>query len=766
MHSAALAFLVGIVFVQQLPELPSLAWALLLIPVVLLAWRVPRAWPLVFLIGGVVWVSFRAGLILSDRLAPELEGLDVTLSGIVVDIPRATDYGTRFEFVVTGAEINGAAATAPMRVLLTSALRDFTPRAGEHWRLRARLKRPHGFQNPGGFDYEAHLFRSRIGATGYVRGEQLPQRIDAGAGRFAIDALRQRLGERIATALAGNEYAGLVVALANGNGSGISDAQWDVLRQTGTLHLVAISGLHISLIGGIAFFLGRFLWALPGYTVLRLPAPHAGAIAAMAAATVYAALAGFVIPTQRALIMLAVVMAAIGWRRRIAPSHILAAALLLVLLHDPLAVMAPGFWLSFAAVGVILYVAQGTTSLDLWRRWGYLQLAIAVGMLPLMLWLFQQVSLVAPLANLIAVPVFDLLAVPLTLAGVGLLGIGIDGLATLCFQAAAGLLQALWHLLQALAAIDVGQWMQHRPSGLALAAAVVGVAWLLAPRGWPARWIGAVWLLPMLWLRPAGPGPGEVWFTLLDVGQGLSAVARTERHVLVYDTGARFSARFDAGRAVVWPYLRARGVERIDRLIVSHGDNDHIGGAAGLMRALPVGHVQSSVPERLGAQRCIAGERWEWDGVEFAILNPPAATDGRANDSSCVLLIRSRYGRVLLPGDIGKRAERRLLASAPDLAVDILIAPHHGSNSSSTEEFVAAVRPRYALFPVGYRNRYRHPHPSVVARYASMGARGYDSATSGAIELRVRADGIALERYRERARRYWFDQTNASLDLP
>jgi len=764
MRSAALAFLVGIVFVQQLPELPSLAWALSLIPVVLLAWRVPRAWPLVFLIGGVVWVSFRAGLILSDRLAPELEGLDITLRGVVADIPRATDYGARFEFAVTGAQVDGAAAKAPARVLLTSALRDFTPRAGEHWRLRARLKRPHGFQNPGGFDYEAYLFRSRIGATGYVRGEQLPERVDAGAGRFAIDALRQRLGERIATALAGNDYAGLVVALANGDGSGIHDEQWEVLRQTGTLHLVAISGLHISLIGGIAFFLGRFLWALPGYTVLRLPAPHAGAIAAMLAATVYAALAGFVVPTQRALVMLAVAMVAIGWRRRFAPSRILAAALLLVLLHDPLAVMAPGFWLSFAAVGVILYVAQGTTPLTVWRRWGYLQLAIAIGMLPLMLWLFQQVSLVAPLANLIAVPVFDVLAVPLTLAGVGLLGIGLDALAMPCLQAAAGLLHALWYVLQWLAAIDVGQWMQHRPSGLALAAAVIGVAWLLAPRGWPARWIGAVWLLPMLWLRPPGPGAGELWFTLLDVGQGLSAVARTEHHVLVYDTGGRFSARFDAGRAVVWPYLRAHGIGRVDRLIVSHGDNDHIGGAAGLMRALPVGHVQSSVPERLGAQPCVAGERWEWDGVQFAMLNPPVATDGRANDSSCVLLISSRHGRVLLPGDIGKRAERRLLASASDLAADVLVAPHHGSNSSSTAEFLAAVHPRYALFPVGYRNRYRHPHPNVVARYASLGARRYDSVTSGAIELRVHADGVSLERYRERARRYWFDQANASLD--
>ena len=315
MRSAALAFLIGIVLVQQFSELPSLAWALLLIPLIAIAWHTPRAWTLVFLVGGVVWVSLRAGVILSDRLATALEGEDLTLTGVIADIPYPTDYGMRFEFAVHAAAAQGAAVVAPQRVLLTSALPTFTPRAGERWQLRARLKRPHGFQNPGGFDYEAYLFRSRIGATGYVRAEEPPTRVDGGAGRFAIDALRQRLGERIGAALPANEYAGLVIALANGNGRGINDAQWEVLRQTGTLHLVAISGLHISLIGGIAFFIGRYLWALPGYTVLRLPAPLAGAIAALLAASAYAALAGFVIPTQRALIMLAVAMAGVGWCR-------------------------------------------------------------------------------------------------------------------------------------------------------------------------------------------------------------------------------------------------------------------------------------------------------------------------------------------------------------------------------------------------------------------------------------------------------------------
>ncbi len=741
---------------QQLAALPSLWWALTLIPLLFLAWRRPVWLVPVFFVVGVVWVSFRAGLILEENLPPALEGQDLVLEGHVADLPTRTEFGWRFPFDVTKAMHEGWAVAIPSRILLNAGRGEFTPGAGEAWRLTARLKRPHGLQNPGGFDYEAHLFRNRLRATGYVRLDETPQRLEAASPRYAIDRLRQRLGAAMHARLPDNAFAGIVVALANGDGGGVGDPQWDIFRRTGTLHLVAISGLHISLIGGIGFFLGRFLWALPGYTVLRYPAPVVGAVCAIAAAAAYSALAGFVIPTQRALIMLTVAMGGILLRRQVPPTQLLAIALFAVLAYDPLAVMAAGFWLSFAAVAVILFVAQGGSwRLEWWRKWGYLQLAIALGMLPLMFALFQQVSLVAPLANILAVPVFDLLMVPLTLAGIALLGVW-PALSQSLFELAAWLLAQLWPALEWLAALTWGQWTRPALPLWTILAALIGAAWLLAPRGWPARWVGAVWLLPLALWRPVAPAAGEVWFTLLDVGQGLSAVVRTATHTLVFDTGPRFGT-FDTGRAVVVPFLRTQGVERVDTLIVSHGDNDHIGGTESLRRLLSVEKILSSVPERVDdAVPCEAGQQWAWDGVEFAILNPPAGESGRKNDQSCVLRVRSVHGRVLLPADIEAKAERRLVTTQGErLRAEVLVAPHHGSKTSSTDTFVTAVRPEVVLLPVGYRNRFRHPHPDAVARYDAAGVRRLDSAASGAIDVRLTAAGRAVSAWRERHRRYW-----------
>jgi competence protein ComEC len=742
--------------VQQLATLPSLWWALSLIPLLLLAWRLPVWLVPVFFVAGVVWVSFRAGLILEESLPPALEGRDLVLEGAVADLPARTDFGWRFPFDVTAATQDGQAVRVPSRILLSAGRGEVTPRAGDAWRLLARLKRPHGLQNPGGFDYEAHLFRNRLRAAGYVRLEETPQRLEAASPRYAIDRVRQRLGAAMHARLPDNAFADIVVALANGDGGGVSNEQWDIFRRTGTLHLVAISGLHISLIGGIAFFLGRFLWALPGYTVLRYPAPVVGAVCAIAAAAAYSALAGFVIPTQRALITLTVAMGGILLRRQIPPTQLLAVALFAVLAYDPLAVMAAGFWLSFAAVAVILFVAQGGSwRMEWWRKWGYLQLAIALGMLPLMVALFQQVSLVSPLANILAVPVFDLLLVPLTLAGVALLGVW-PAAAQVLFELAAWLLAQLWPVLEWLAALPWGQWTRPALPLWTILAAVIGAAWLLAPRGWPARWVGAAWLLPLALWRPPAPAPGEAWFTLLDVGQGLSAVVRTATHTLVFDTGPRFGT-FDTGRAVVAPFLRTQGVARVGTLIVSHGDNDHIGGTESLRQLLPVEKILSSVPERVdGAGACEAGQKWEWDGVEFSILNPPLGESGKRNDQSCVLHVRTAHGRVLLPADIEAKAEQRLVAEQGDaLRAEVLVAPHHGSKTSSTDAFIAAVKPDVVLLPVGYRNRFRHPHPDVVARYDTAHVRRLDSASSGAIELRLTAAGRAVSIWRERHRRYW-----------
>jgi competence protein ComEC len=498
-----------------------------------------------------------------------------------------------------------------------------------------------------------------------------------------------------------------------------------------------------------------------------VPAPVVGAIGAVLAAAGYSAMAGFVVPTQRALIMLAVAMAALIWRRRLAPTQVLATALLLVLVHDPLAVMASGFWLSFAAVGVIFLVAgYDRTRFRGWRKWSHLQWAITIGMLPLGLFLFRQVSLVAPVANMLAVPVFDLLAVPLTLAGIVTLPLFPDTVADWCFQAAALVLQGLWPALDWLAAGEGVMWSQPPPPLWSLGCAVTGVALLLAPRGFPARWVGAVWMLPMLLVRPPGPPPGQMWFTQLDVGQGSAAVVRTAEHTLVFDTGPSFGPTFDTGEAVVVPYLRETGAGAVDVLMVSHGGSDHLGGAASLRRDWRVQRVVTSVPDRFeGAEACVGGMGWEWDGVEFAVLAPPAGQQGEANDASCVLQVRAGDSRVLLTGDIEAARERRLLAEyGAELGSDVLQVPHHGSRTSSTSAWVETVRPRYALFSVGYRNRFRHPHPTVTARYRKVGAMPLETPDTGAVEFRSAPDGWTWSSYRAVARRYWFAPVRGATD--
>ena len=743
---------------QQLAALPSLWWTLLLAP---LLWRAIRHHPLwfvpVFFVAGVMWASFRAGIILEDSLPRELEGQNLVVEGRIVDIPRQAEFGQRFELEVMRAELDGTAVHVPRKILLNGRGYSFQPRAGETWRLLVRLSRPHGYQNPGGFDYEAHLFRERIRAKGYVRDDVAPQRLDPDPAWYDIDRWRQDLGDRIRALLHDNEYAGIIVALANGDGRGLDAQQWQVLRRTGTLHLVAISGLHISLIAGVVFFMTRWLWALPGRTVLRLPAPQFAAVCALLAAGFYAALAGFVVPTQRALIMLIVAMSGILLRRRFPPSQLLAVAGLAVLFYDPLSVMAAGFWLSFAAVAVILFVMHGQRSAkSLAWKLGYIQWAIALGMLPLMLALFQQVSLAAPLANMLAVPVFDLMAVPLTLLGTLLLGVAPD-MAGWLFQLAAWLLHWLWQALAWLADSAFSQWAQPAPTLWVLLCGIVGVLLVLAPRGWPGRWVGGVWLLPLFLVRPPPPAVGEVWFTLLDVGQGLAAVVRTHEHTLLFDAGPRFGD-FDTGKAVVEPYLRAVGVRRLDTFVISHKDSDHIGGAESVLRELPVEKILSSVPEMSPmAQPCRAGQSWSWDGVDFVMLGPDEAGAERLNDASCVLQVRSRYGSILLPADIEAKAEKKLVETWGErLRSEILVAPHHGSKTSSTPAFIEAVAPRHVLFPAGYRSRYRHPHPDVVQRYAEHGVVLHDSAASGALELRLGATGLSVTSYRAWHRRYWY----------
>lgn len=757
-------FLLGVLTFQQQSALPAIGWCGL-IPVLIILGICRRSLrPPVWFACGFLWTLVHAHMTLATALAPELERKDLWAEGTIVSVPEQREFGKRFEFRIDSLRLRDEARAAPAQVRVSWYGATPELRVGDRWRLQLRLQRPRGFANPGGFDYESWLYRKRLRATGYVRDDAGNRHLEATPSAYPLQRLRQRLGERIAETLAERELHGVVSALAIGDRQAIDQTQWEIFRRTGTSHLVAISGLHIGLVAGMVFFLVRWGWSRCGRWTERIPAQTVAAPAAIAAALVYAALAGFSIPTRRALIMICVVMAALLSRRRRSLVHTLMAALLCVLVLDPLAVMDGGFWLSFCAVATILFgMSRRIGPGNWWWRWGRLHVLVTIGLAPVLLVLFRQLPLASPVANFIAVPWVSIGVVPLVLAGTLLLT-PLPVVGGLLLTLAERLLAWLWPIMAWISGSDLLQWNQHAPRPWTLVAAIPAVILLLAPRGLPGRWLGLIWLLPALLVTPPTPAAGEFRMTLLDVGQGLATVIRTRDHVLVYDTGARFSATFDAGSAALIPYLGYHGIRRIDTLVISHDDNDHVGGAAALADRIRVDTVLSGTPDGVPwwpTRPCVAGDAWQWDGVAFEFLHPASGSLLAGNDASCVLRIANDAGRVLLTGDIEAAAESRLLhASADRMQADILVAPHHGSRTSSGAAFVAAVDPAHVLFPVGYRNRWHHPHPEIVERYRARGAQLHDSPAHGAITFEIPASGEigAPRSWRRERARYWHDE--------
>ncbi|TXF11701.1 DNA internalization-related competence protein ComEC/Rec2 [Pelomicrobium methylotrophicum] len=784
MRAAVLAFLLGIFLLQQQASLPDRRW-LLLLPVALAValacslcrrpWLRLAALAVTGFAVGFLWAQLRAELRLADALSAAWEGRDVEVVGVVASLPRLLEHGTRFEFDVEA--ISPADAQVPSRLALTwyrrgeeNGVRIPPVSGGERWRFTVRLRRPHGTANPHGFDYEAWLLERGIRATGYVR-DQAPSARLGEDGRPSSRVLRAReaVRERLRTVLEGRPYAGVIAALAIGDQDAIPRSQWEVFTRTGVNHLMSISGLHITMVSGLVFGLVHALWRRIPPLALRLPSSKAAVLAGAVAAFGYALLAGFAVPTQRTFYMLAVVALAVWTGRVQSPSRVLATALFVVMGMDPWAVLSPGFWLSFGAVAVIFYVSAGrlgtATRLSHWVR---IQGAVTLALVPLLLALFQQFSLVSPVANALAIPVVSLAVVPLTLAGALL---PLDVFLVIAHE----LMAACGAVLERLSVAPAAVWQQHAPPAWSVPLAVVGVLWLLLPRGFPARWMGAVLLLPLALVSAERPGAGELWVDVLDVGQGLAVVARTERHTLVYDTGPAFGRDADSGGRVVVPFLRGEGVRRLDALVVSHDDADHAGGTRSVLATVPVARMWSSLADghpllapdhplssaAAEHRRCRAGERWEWDGVRFEFLSPAPAdyADSRRddNDLSCVLKIEAAGGGALLAGDIGRAVERRLADTQADrLATTLLVAPHHGSSGSSSPAFVAAARPRAVVFTVGYRNPFGHPRAEVVDRFKALGAAVYRSDRDGALHARFTAQqGMTVIAYRAAARRYW-----------
>lgn len=739
MGKAAAAMLTGVLLLLILPELPTgpqvaalcAPFSLLLLPRQRLRWAL-------FLPLGFAWCWFIAGDHLASRLAPALEGRQVAATGWVHSIPEVKGHLESFELAIETLDGKAPAEGIPRLIRLSMDQGIARPAAGEHWRLAVRLRRPRGFMDPGAFDYEGWLFRHGIGATGYVVSATS---VDA-VTRFPLLRMRAALVERIQKQLGSDEFTGMAAALATGDQGAIGESQWQVLQDTNTVHLMAIAGLHIGVLAGLCFLLIGYLWRRSAWLCSRCPSAVAAAVAAFLAATLYAALAGFPLPTQRALIMLAAFTLGVLLRRRLGAVDTLGLAMLGVLLLDPLSAVEASFWLSFSAVAAILFVFGNRVGapkgwlMDLLRT----QWAVGVGLLPLLAFFFQRAGLTAPMANLVEVPIYSLVVVPLVLVGVALLGLW-PWAGTLLLKGATLMIGLSWPLLERLAAIQPALLTSSTPGWTILGVSLVGAVCLLMPRGMPARVAAACLLLP-LFVAPVSDIPvGSFDLTLLDVGQGLSAVVRTTNHTLVYDTGPKFLSGSDTGGEVVIPYLMSQGIAAPDLTVVSHGDSDHAGGLASLRIAFRDMPVISGAEYRFpDVITCIRGQHWEWDGVSFQVLYPDADAPTGGNDASCVVRVSGQGSSLLLTGDIMRKSERRLLElEGAALHSDALVAPHHGSNSSSSEPFVAAVSPSVVLFPVGYRNRWDFPKPEVVARYSGEGATLADSATDGAVRVCFRA---------------------------
>lgn len=777
MRVEILAFAGGVWLLQRMPVLPPGPWVWAAAVAAAGAWLAARArhrdglaaralaGTAAFAIG-IAWATAGAQARLADWLDRQWEGRDLVLTGVVASLPQSFERGVRFEFDVDAAEPAGA--KVPRRILLAwydgQTVDEFeahaTVRAGERWQFTTRLRRPHGLVNPHGFDYEAWLLERGIGATGYVSTHGAPIRLAEFVARpgYAIERVRERVRDKFRDDLPAHRYAGVLIALAIGDQRAIGPADWRTFTRTGVNHLMSISGLHVTMVSGLVALAVFWAWRRSGTLTLRLPARKAAAAAGFSGALIYCLLAGFAIPAQRTLYMVGVAAAALWLDRMQSASKVLSIALLVVLIADPWAVMSPGFWLSFGAVAAIFYAGAGTYGrIDWLRAWARMQWAVTIGLAPLLLVLFKQISVVSPIANAVAIPIVSLVVTPLALASTLWPGDAMARLAHWVFE-------MLMVFIGWLAGLPGAVWQQHAPVWWTVPLALAGIAWILLPRGAPARFAGALMILPLVAVAPEPLDHGSAQVTFLDVGQGLATVVRTSQHVLLYDSGPAYGLQADAGERVVVPFLRGEGVTALDAVVVTHDDTDHAGGAASVVRAIPARLLYSSlngahpvrdlVPYRLP---CHAGQYWTWDGVDFAVLYPPAERHGdsraKPNARSCVLRVRTAYGAVLLTGDIEARDEAALLASGQPLGARVALVPHHGSRTSSTAQFVAAIGAEHAVFTVGYGNRFGHPKSDIVARYA--GARHWRTDLDGAVTLRFGSQGLTVAGQREREPRYW-----------
>lgn len=755
------ALVLGASLCLQLPRVPPWWMMAVALPAAFAVWLRQRgAGRLVaaFFFGAAL-CGLHAAHALSVQLPATMERGDFTVSGRVVGLPVHEPQRTAFLFRVDNEDAVPAALRG--RLLRLSWYDDRregpdarreTLGAGSRWAFTVRLRAPHGLRNPGWFDSEKRAMASRLTAVGYVRDKEPVEFVSHGAG---VDAWRDAVAVRIDAAVA-SQASRFVRALAIGDTRGLGDLDWEALRATGLTHLVAISGFHVGMVAGFFALLAAGVWWCLPWLGRVVPRPQAAALVALGGGAVYAAVAGWELPTVRTVLMIAVVVVARMTRRNLRVADALAYAAAAVVLVDPMAVASAGFWLSFAGVAWLVWCLPDARALSKLRALLAAQWVATIGLMPLTVVLFGQASLAGPVANLVAIPWWSLVVVPLALAGTGLEAVH-AGTGDWAWRAAGWAFDLSWPLFARLATSDMSLWWLPEPHWLALPLAVLAAFWMLLPRGVPGKGLALLLWLPLLWPDRQLPRQGEADVLVLDVGQGLAVLVRTARHAVLYDTGPAVPEAYDAGERVVVPALQALGVRRLDAIVVSHGDADHAGGFGAVQRRFAAPVVFTPQWDRVpGASPCLAGSRWEMDGVRFRFLHPDMHFPPFRNPSSCVLRVETAHGAALLPGDIDAVVERLLVRRDPqDFAADVVVAAHHGSRTSSDPAFVRASGARVVVMSAGHGSRFGHPHGEVVARWNEAGAAVGTTAGGGATRLRLQAGGVAVTQQRTWRPRLW-----------
>ncbi len=733
---------------------------------------------------GVFWHLDWANGLLEKRLPTMLEGETLQVEGVVIGLPERSMIAQRFHF-----EIRVAPAGFFPRKVVLNYYGDATIVPGQYWRFTVRLNRPHGFSNPGGFDYEAWLFQQGISARGYVRDSVSNQLLTAPSGeaRFSLvtwlHSVRYFLQKKLQRMLGDSQYGGLLMALLLGDRSAISQDSWRLFTATGSNHLFVISGLHIGMISGFAFWLALAVSKMLGIGNL-VPAQKLAAVFALMAAFGYALLAGFSLPTQRAFIMIAALICSLFWNTRQQMSLRFLLAVFAVLLINPLALTNSGFWFSFIAVASLLAFSrspQASVAVEeiekpnqtrvSWTVDSFVrpQLIVFIALAVPLIFFTQQLSLLAPLVNIFAIPVVGLLIVPICFLSL-LVSFVNEAAAILMFDIAHGVISLLIRSMEFFVGWGSGsvQLQLTQPNKFHVLLLFFVVLLLLLPTGVCRRGLVVPLLLCVLpmpeYLRALSVEDIVLRLHVVDVGQGLAVIVQTRQHALLYDTGANLSPDFNIGSAIVVPTLRALGIHSLAAVIVSHGDNDHAGGLVGIDEGVNIERLISNrrdLDAGLSAEPCLETNDWNWDGVAFRFLKTGVDYSSE-NNSSCVLQIASSAGSVLLPGDIEREAELRLARDYGDeLASSVLIVPHHGSSSSSSYAFLKRVQAKYAVFSAGYRNSFGHPHDQVVERYGEFVNSTLLTSKSGMISFEFTAselsegETININTHRKQNLRYW-----------